>query len=52
MVQRFWVNFKCLGVLLIRIMEGQGCTGLAVGADGHCLDIFSPFSPSLGDGPI
>ena len=37
---------------------GQGPTALAVGAGGGCLDIFtlvypfSPFSLSLGDGPI
>ena len=42
----------------IWIRVGQGPTGLAVGAGGSCLDIFSlvyPFSPvslSLGDGPI
>ena len=34
------VNFQCRGVLLwIRV--GQGPTGLAVGAGGGCLDIFS-----------
>ena len=37
---------------------GQGPRALAVGAGGGCLDIFtllylfSPFSLSLGDGPI
>ena len=37
---------------------GQGPIGLALGAGGGCLDIFtlvcpfSPFSLSLGDGPI
>ena len=40
----------------IWMTEGQGPTALAVG--GGCLDIFtllylfSPLSPSLGDGPI
>ena len=40
------------------ISVGQGPTTLAVGAVGGCLDIFtliypfSPFSLSLGDGPI
>ena len=29
-----WVNFQCRGVLLIRIIVGQGPTALAVGADG------------------
>ena len=37
-----WVNFQCLGVLLIWwIIVGQGPTVLAVGAGGGCLDIFS-----------
>ena len=58
MVRRCWVNFQCQGVLLIRIIVGQGPIVLEVGADGGCLDIFSLdylFSflfPSLGDGPI
>ena len=53
MVRRCWVNFQCWGVLLIWIVVGQGPTALAVGADGDCLDIFSPIyhfsflSPSL-----
>ena len=53
-----WVNFQCRGVLLIRIIVGQGPTALAVGAGGGCLDIFSliyhffSFSLSLGEGPI
>ena len=40
------------------ITVGQGPTGLAVGADGGCLDIFTliypcfSFSLSLGDGLI
>ena len=42
----------------IRMIVGQGPIALAVGADGDCLDIFtllylfSPFSHSVGDGPI
>ena len=42
----------------IWMIVGQGPTALAVGAGGGCLDIFtlvypfSPFSLSLGDGPI
>ena len=45
----------------ILITVGQGPSALAVGAGGGCLDIFilvysfssfSPFSLSLGDGPI
>ena len=42
----------------ILIAVGQGPTALAVGAGGDCLDIcfhlsfLSPFSLSLGDGPI
>ena len=42
----------------IWMIEGQGPIALAVGAGGGCLDIFtlfclfSPLSPSLGDGPI
>ena len=57
-VRRCWVNFQCRGILLIRIIVGQGPTGLPVGADGDCcLDIFfssiiSSFSLSLGDGPV
>ena len=48
-----WVNFQCLGVLLIWIKVGQGPIVLAVGAGGGCLDIysliyhFSFLSPSL-----
>ena len=41
MVQRCWVNFQCRGVLLIRIIVGQGPIALAIGAGGGCLDIFS-----------
>ena len=58
MVQRYWVNFQCRGVLLIWIIVGQGPITLAVDADGGCLDIFFSHlsvlfpSPSLGDGPI
>ena len=57
-VRSCWVNFQCLGVLLIWIIVGQGPIALAVGAGGGCLDIFtltypfSSFSLSLGDGPI
>ena len=40
-VQWCWVNFQCLGVLLIWIGVGQGPFALAVGAGGGCLDIFS-----------
>ena len=53
MVQWFWGNFQCRGVLLIWIKVGQGPSALAVGAGGGCLDIFtllylfSPLSPSL-----
>ena len=42
----------------IWILAGQGPIALAVGAGGGCLDIFtllylfSPLSPTLGDGPI
>ena len=52
-VQRYWVNFQCRGVLLIWITVEQGPTALAVGAGGGCLDIFtlvyhfSFLSPSL-----
>ena len=48
-----WVNFQCWGVLTIWIIEGQGPTAFAVGADGGCLAIFSlvchfsTLSPSL-----
>ena len=43
-----WVNFQCLGVLLIWIIVGQEPIALAVGAGGDDLDIFlssviSPF---------
>ena len=40
-VRRCWVNFQCWGVLLIRIIVGQGPVVLAVGAGWGCLDIFS-----------
>ena len=39
--RRCWVNFQCLGVLLVWIIVGQGPIALAVGAGGGCLDIFS-----------
>ena len=41
MVRWCWVNFQCRGVLLVWVRVGQGPTGLAVGAGGGCLDIFS-----------
>ena len=34
MVRWCWVNFQCRGVLLIRIIVGQGPSVLAVGAGG------------------
>ena len=56
-VRQCWVNFQCRGVLLIRIIVGQGPIVLAVGV--CCLDIFFSHLPlllffflSLGDGPI
>ena len=57
-VGQCWVNFQCRGVLLIRIIVGQGPTTLAVGAGGVVLDIFSLVynfsllspSPSVGVG--
>ena len=58
-VRRCWVNFQCRGVLLIRIIVGQGPIALVVGAGRDCLDIFFShlsllfsFSLPLGDGPI
>ena len=53
MVRRCWVNFQCLGVLLIWLIVGQGPIALAVGAGGGYLDIFtlhylfSSLSPSF-----
>ena len=38
--RRCWVNFQCLGVLLVWMLVGQGPIALAVGAGGGCLDIF------------
>ena len=58
MVRRFWVNFKCRGVLLLRMIVGQGPTALVVGAVGAVwiffpgLSFLSSLSRSLGDGPI
>ena len=57
--RRCWVNFQCRGVLLVRMIVGQGPIALAVGAGGglfghffsHLSLLFS-FSLSLGDGPI
>ena len=52
-VQWYWANFQCWGVLLIWIIVGQGPTGFVVGLGGGCLDIFSRvhhfslLSPSL-----
>ena len=34
-----WLVRRCRGVLLIRIIVGQGSVALAVGARGGCLDI-------------
>ena len=49
--RRCWVNFQCLGVLLVWMIVGQGPIAFAVGAGGGCLDIFlshlSFLSPSL-----
>ena len=51
-------NIQSRSVLLIWIIVGQGSIALAVGAGGHCLDIFSLIylvsflSHSLGDGPM
>ena len=39
--RRCWVSFQCWGVLLVRMIVGQGPIALAVGAGGGCLDIFS-----------
>ena len=57
--RRCWVNFQCRGVLLVRMIVGQGPIALAVGADrgvfGHFfshLSFLFSFSLSLGDGPI
>ena len=36
-----WVEFQCQGLLLIWIIVGQVSAGLAVGAGGGCLYIFS-----------
>ena len=63
-----WVNFQCLGVLLISILVGQGPTVLAVfagvffffwggggGGEGggfSCVSFLSSFSLSLGGSPI
>ena len=41
MVQWYWVNFQCRGVLLFWFILGQGDIALAVGADGVGLDFFS-----------
>ena len=61
MVRWPWENFQCRGVQLIWELVGQGPTALAVDAGGvgvvwiflSRLSCFlSPFSLSLGDGPI
>ena len=52
MVRMCWVNFQCLGVLLIWIIVGQGLIVLAIDAGRGCLDIFSLIYLSLGDGLI
>ena len=41
MERRCWINFQCLGVLLVWMIVGQGPIALAIGAGGGCLDIFS-----------
>ena len=58
MVRWCCVNFQSRGVLLIRIIVGQGPTALTVVADGGCsynftlVFILFSFSLSPGDGPI
>ena len=54
-----WVNFQCLGVLLILMRVGQAPIALAVGAGGSVWTFFLSFIISLfflpltgGDGPI
>ena len=44
-VQRCWVNFQCLGALLIWITVGQGPIVLAVGAGGVVWTFFSHLPP-------
>ena len=43
-----WVNFQCLGVLLLWILVWQVPTALAVGAGGGCLEISLFFLPLSG----
>ena len=50
-VQRYWVNFQCRGVLLTCIIVGQGPIALAVCAGGGIRLSFLIPSPSLEDGP-
>ena len=59
-VQWYWVNFQCRGILLIWIIVGQGPTALVVSRCGwgwfglffaHLSFHFS-FSLSLGYGPV
>ena len=53
-----WVNFQCLGVLLIWIIVEQGPAALTVGAVGVVwtffsrLSFLSSFSLPLGNGPV
>ena len=44
-VQWYWVNFQCRGVLLICSIVGHGPIALTVGAGGGCLDVFSSPEP-------
>ena len=59
MVRWCWINFQCLGVLLIWIRVGQGPTAPAVGAGESVMAFFFLssiislfFLPLSGDGPI
>ena len=40
-VRWYWVNFQSRGILLIRVIVGQGPIALPGGVGGGCLDIFS-----------
>ena len=47
------MNFQCKGVLLIRIIVGQGPIAFAVGAGGGSLDIsISGRRPDIFNGPL
>ena len=48
-VRRCWVHFQCRGVILLRIIVGQGPIALAVGAGGG---LFGPFFPRLSFSPL